>query len=153
MIETLLGFLANIFSTLFSHFTSKHGEQSETRRRYEDLRREIAAALTMYARFFHNPIDIAQTEGHQLPQDCAEGSRKLRELASQLRALSETMPEKVKDMPITCNEMYEASKYLIGLSNSFTTPYGMARSAEERNGVREYEAELRKLLNISEVRG
>ena len=153
MIEMLLGFLADIFSTLFSHFTSKHGEQSETRQRYEDLRREIAAALTMNSCYFHNPIDIAQTRDHRLPENYAEGSRQLRELASQLRALTETMPEKVKDMPITKMDMYEASKYLIGLSNSFTTPYGMAQTSEEYRAVREFEAEIRKLLNISEVRG
>lgn len=151
--EVLLEFLSSLLNALIPHYASKHGKQSETRKMYEDIRRKIAAALTMNACYYYNPIDIAKTKDHRLPDDYSEGSHKLRELASELRALSETMPEKVRDMPISKKDMYESSRYLIGLSNSFTTPYDMERSAEEYRSVHNYENELRRLLKISEDQG
>ena len=153
MVDALLGFLTNILGTLFSHLTSKHGEHSEWRQRYDALRQEIAAALTMNACYYCNPVDIARMKNHQLPHDYAEGSKQLRELGAKVRALMETAPKKVKDMPISKQDLYEVSSNLIGLSNSFTTPYNSGVSEWHYNAIQKYESEIRKHLNLDDSRG
>ena len=121
------------------------------RKKYEELRIEIAESLTMYANLYTNPIDIAKTENHQLPQNYAEVSSKLRNLASKLKAFSETMPPKIRKVP-SKQALYDASECLIGLSNSFTTPYNSNISDAERRNTHKYENDLRRLLQLPLVK-
>ena len=117
------------------------------RKKYEELRIEITESLTMYANLYTNPIDIAKTENHQLPQNYAEVSSKLRNLASKLKAFSETMPPKIRKVP-SKQALYDASECLIGLPNSFTTPYNSNISDAERRNTHKYENDLRRLLQL-----
>ena len=121
------------------------------RKKYEELRIDISEALTMYANLYTNPIDIAKTENHQLPQNYAEASSKLRNLASKLKAFSETMPPKIRKVP-SKQALYDASGCLIGLSNSFTTPYNSNISDAERRNTYKYENDLRRLLQLPLVK-
>ena len=149
----MIDIVVNLFSTLFPFFAEKHGKQSEWRKHYEELRMEIATALTMNTCYYSNPVDIAHVKDHRLPDDYAEGSKQLRELGSKIRALAEVMPKKVKDMPVTKQDLYEASSNLIGLSNSFTTPYNTNPSEWHYESVQKYESEIRKHLNLEDDRG
>lgn len=149
----MIDIVMNLFSTLFPFFADKLGEQSEWRKRYEDLRLEIAAALTMNACYYSNPVDIARTKDHCLPDDYAEGSKQLRELGAKISALAETMPKKVKDMPVSKQDLMKVSGELIGLSNSFTTPYNMGASEWHYDFVKRRESTIRKLLNLDDGRG
>ena len=121
------------------------------RKKYEELRIEVAESLTMYANLYTNPIDVAKTENHQLPQNYAEASSKLRNLASQLKAFSETMPPRIRKVP-SKEAIDDASSCLIGLSNSFTTPYNSNISDAERRNTYKYENDLRQILQLPLVK-
>ena len=121
------------------------------RKKYEELRIEVAESLTMYANLYANPIDIAKTENHQLPQNYAEASSKLRNLASKLKAFSETMPPRIRKVP-SKKAIDDASSCLIGLSNSFTTPYNSNFSDAERRNTYKYENDLRQILQLPLVK-
>ena len=117
------------------------------RKKYEELRIEIAESLTMYVNLYTNPIDIAKTENHQLLRNYAEASSKLRNLASKLKAFSETMPPKIRKVP-SKQALYDASNCLFGLSSSFTTPYNSNISDAGRRNIYKYESDLRQLLKL-----
>ena len=114
------------------------------RKKYEELRIEVAESLTMYANLYTNPIDIAKT-------DYAEASSKLRNLASKLKAFSETMPPRIRKVP-SKEAIDDASSCLIELSNSFTTPYNSNISDAERRNTYKYENDLRQILQLPLVK-
>lgn len=103
----------------------------------------------MYASCYHNPVDIAKIEDHQLPQIYREGSTTLRRLGAKIEALAETLPVHCKDMPVTPQQLDDASKCLIGLSNSFITPYNCAYSYEDSHNTLELEQQLKEILNLN----
>lgn len=142
--------LTSLFGTLFPFFAQKK-EVPEVQKRYEEIQFEVAQALTIYSCYYHNPVDLADYPDGKLPSQYTNASDKLRELGSKMAAFSETLPEKVKDLPITAGQMSNVSRYLIGLSNSMTTPYNQSgRSSGERRAVRGWEKEIRDILNIHE---
>ena len=146
VIEAVVDFFATIISGVLPGLIKK--EPSEQKKYYEEIRREIAEALSMYACCFRNPVDLAETRDHILPPLYAEGSHKIRELASKLKALAETMQQSKSDIPISAEKMTDAAGCLYGLSNSFHTPYGTGRCAEDRNAVNNFEKELRTILGL-----
>ena len=148
-IEWLVGLLLAGITTIWHHFKHKKHSVSESRQKYDALRCEIATALTMYACCFNNPIDLATTKNNEMPPEYVEGQKVLRSLGAQIRSLAETLPEKVKDLPISKSEMTDASGYLIGLSNSFITPYGYGSYQGDRDNARHYEKHLREILNLT----
>ena len=81
MIKFILDIFANALSAIIPNLLKKK-EPSEYKKSYEELRREISEALSMYACYFHNPIDLADTPDHKLPPLWQEGSYKIRFLAS-----------------------------------------------------------------------
>ena len=150
--EIILSLLADIFGGKISDLLKKR-EPSEHKKCYENIRRDVAEALAMYACCFHNPIDLADTPDHKLPPLWEDGSHKIRELASRLKALAEIMPNKKKtDVPISIEKMNDAAGCLYGISNSFHTPYGMGWTAEDRKVVEKYEDELREILVLNHDR-
>ena len=100
------------------------------RKKYEELRIEVAESLTMYANLYTNPIDIAKTK---------------------LKAFSETMPPRIRKVP-SKEAIDDASSCLIGLSNSFTTPYNSNISDAERRNTYKYENDLRQILQLPLVK-
>lgn len=147
MWEIALGFVADFLSNTLPQLFKKR-EPSENKKYYDELRREIAEALSMYACCFYNPVDLADYKDHKLPPFYEEGSHRLRELASKLKAFAEIISKDKTDVPINVEEMHNAAGCLYGISNSFHTPYGTGRSFEDMNSVRQYEDELRVILNL-----
>ena len=138
----IFSFISSFFAPLLPLLFKK----KENVKQFEKLRFDIAAALTMYARYFHNPVDLARQADHSLPQDYKTASAELRKLGSVASALAETTPE--KKLPISKADLLCVSKNLIGLSNSMCTPYNSGSSREDRAVAREYELEIRNLLRI-----
>lgn len=143
--DAVIGFFSNILTTILTLLFKKK-EPSEYEKQFEKLRFEIATALTMYARYYHNPVDLARREDHSLPQDYKTASAELRKLGSTASAIAETTPE--KKLPISKADLMKVSGCLIGLSNSMCTPYNSGSSREDRAVTREFESEIRKLLRI-----
>ncbi len=145
--EVILNFISNILAAILPSVFKKK-ESSEFEKRYEKLRYDVAIALTMYARYYHSPVDLARQSDYALPQEYEIAATELRKLGSTARALSETIQEKEKILPINKADLMSVSGNLIGLSNSMCTPYNCGSSWEDRDAVRKYEAEIRKLLCI-----
>lgn len=148
--EAIIGFFSNILSSILP-FLFKKKERSEFDKQYEKLRFDVASALTMYACYYHNPVDLAKTESHKLPKEYDDASVELRKLGSTASALAATIPEKGKKLPITKTDLDIISGSLIGLSNSMHTPYNCGTTREERDFVTEREKEIRKILHIEKA--
>ncbi len=118
--------------------------------KYNQMKSEVVAALTLYSQFYHNPVDLAETEDHKLPNNYDDASVELRKLGATACALAAIIPEKEKHLPISKADLMNVSGNLIGLSNSMCTPYNSGSSLEDRAAVRAREAEIRKLLRIEE---
>ena len=145
--DAIIGFFSNILASLLP-FLFKKKEPSEYDKQLEKLRFDIAAALTMYARCYHNPVDLAKQADHSLPPEYETASVELRKLGSTARALAATIPVKKKNLPICKSTLLRVSVCLIGLSNSMTTPYNCGLSHVDRKYVNASEAEIRRLLCI-----
>ena len=147
MLEAFLGFITSLISSILPGLLKKK-EASEHRKNYDEIRREVAEALSMYACCFYNPVDLADTQDHKLPSFYDEGSVRIRALAAKLKALAETLPTGKNDLPINADDMLDAARYLFGISNSFHTPYGMGSSSTDWQHLRGWEDELRRLLDL-----
>lgn len=145
--EAIINFFSNILSALFSSLF-KTREPTEFDKQYEKLRFEIVKALTMYSCNYYNPVDLAQMPEGKLPQEYVVASDELRKLGATANALGATMPAKKKKLPITKDALSEVSSYLIGLSNSMTTPYNCGVSSQMLQAVQEWESEIKRLLSI-----
>lgn len=104
--ETIISFFLSILSTLLP-FLFKKREPTELEKQYEKLRFDVAKALTMYACYYHNPVDLAEMSEHKLPQEYVTASYELRKLGSTASTLATTMSEKEKKRPITKTDLEE----------------------------------------------
>ena len=145
--DAIIGFFSNILASLLP-FLFKKKEPSEYDKQLEKLRFDIAAALTMYARCYHNPVDLAKQADHSLPPEYETASVELRKLGSTARALAATVSRKEKRLAKRKSELMTVSRHLIRLSNSMCTPYNCGSSYEDRKWVKSCEAEIRELLCI-----
>lgn len=144
--ETIISFVLNILSAIFPKFFNKR-EPSEFENQYKQFQFDAASALTMYACYYNNPVDLAKLPDNKLPPDYAAASTEFRKLGSTARALAVTMDE--KKTTISKSDLENVSHYFIGLSNSMTTPYNCGTSTEDILAAREWEAEIKKLLSIN----
>lgn len=112
---------------------------------YKKLRGKVSKSLTMYACYYHNPVDIADHD-NKLPDDYKTASEELRMLASELRAFIETLSWCKWGIP-SKKDLYEASACLIGLSNSIPLPYNRYYDRRLNNSM-ENENEVKRLLRI-----
>lgn len=126
----------------------KKREPSELEEKYAQLRLDVAKALTLYACYYKNPVDLARLPDQKLPPAYENARTELRKLASEASALAVILESDCKSPPFTKEEMTEVSNNLIGLSNSMNTPYNCGVSREDLDDAREYEARIRALLNI-----
>ena len=147
MWEKIVSLLLNFLSFITSR-CDKRSTPSDYRKEFDQLRKEISAALTFYADCYSDPVDLAKSP-YMLPQKHKEGSDKLRELASKLRAFAETLPQKTKDIPASAQQIQDAADCLIGLSNSFTTPYNCGVTSEQLRNTRDFVQSVKEKLNLT----
>ena len=145
----ILNFFSNMLSALLPSLF-KTREPTEYDKQYEKLRVDVAYALTMYAPYFHYPVDIAKQPGGKLPPEYEKASVELRKLGSTASALAATMPAKRKKQIEKKKKLEDASGCLIGLSNSMNTPYNCAFTSEDRRNVQGIELEIRKNLQLGD---
>lgn len=150
IIAAAIGAIVSAAISIVVGYMKKKNEISE---QYNKLRSDVSEALTMYCCYYLNPIDIAKTADHRLPDNYRQGSDRLRELAAKVEAFAETLPKNAKKLPFKTEDLHDVHSYLIGLSNSFSTPYGCDVSREELDAAREWENEIRVILNIHKFKG
>ena len=68
------------------------------------------------------------------------------DIEDSLMILDEESDEEMREL--AKEELNDVSGYLIGLSNSMSTPYNCCASAEELRAVREWQSEIKRLLDI-----
>ena len=112
---------------------------------YKKLRGKVSRSLTMYACYYHNPVDIADHDD-KLPDDYKAAAEGLRMLASELRAFIETLSWCKFGIP-SKGDLYDASAHLIGLSNSMMVPYNSHFDRRLDNTI-ENENRVKRLLRI-----
>ncbi|MDD4428985.1 MAG: hypothetical protein PHG64_11425 [Paludibacter sp.] len=114
---------------------------------YKSIKKKVSYALTMLAAFYSNPTDLKELTLDQAAP-YKEASTNMRLVASELRAFIETISWLQIGIPDK-NRIYEASRLLIGLSNSFFTPYGMiGRSGDQAERNDKNVNKVRELLNL-----
>ncbi|PKL18793.1 MAG: hypothetical protein CVV49_04120 [Spirochaetae bacterium HGW-Spirochaetae-5] len=89
---------------------------------YKAIRKKVSYTLTMLASYYLNPIDFKGSTPEQI-QPYRDAAIEMRAVASELRSFSEKKSWLRFGIPAN-NDIYEASKLLVGLSNSFFTAYG-----------------------------
>ena len=113
---------------------------------YKKIRAKVSYMLTIYACYYSNPIDIADTNG-KLPDDYECASKELRKTAAELRALIETLSWCKIGIPKK-QIIYVASANLIGISNGMQTPYNVKDSSTMAEHNQENVDTAKKLLKI-----
>lgn len=143
LITAIIALLTSVLPTALNtqHFSVEFDNK------YNQLRTDVATALTMYACYYHNPVDLAEQADHRLPQNYETASVALRALGSTASALAAIIPEK-KRFQARKADLIDVSGYLIGLSNSMQTPYNCSMSTEEKQAIRDWEAKTKKALKI-----
>lgn len=147
MVEAILNFLSSIISKI-----PVSNEAKKNREKYDELRMKVSEAMTLYSRYYNNPVDIAKMPNNILPEDYSKASEEIRKLAAKLRALSETMPSKGKKASARKKSLFEASQSLIGLSNCFTTAFNCDVSSSHYEIVRSLEEDIRGQLHLISTR-
>lgn len=112
---------------------------------FEKLRRKINSTLSLYACYYTNQIDIANSD-KKLVEQYSSAADTVRMIAVELRAFVDDEKRK-KYKKIGVVEISTAASNLMGLSNSFFTPYncpGMTENMENRKTA----DEIRKLLGM-----
>ncbi len=122
-------------------------EVSQTKKQYNEIRKSVSEALTLYANRYHNPLDIADLPNHALPASYIEASDELRKLGAKIIAVSEVIEN---DFPISQEDLHTVGSNLIGLSNSMTTPYGCGIDANDLRNTIYMEQKIRTLLSLSQ---
>lgn len=148
--EILVEFFSNILSVLLPNLFKKH-EPSELDKKYEQLRFDVAQALTMYACYYGNPIDLAKQADCKLPSAYEKASTELRRLGATASAIA-AMSSPKKKKPITKSKMMDVSGALIGLSNSMTTPYNCDIPSVHFEIIHDCEDIIRKNLELEKNR-
>ncbi len=128
MIEVIIKYIPEIISTLLTTVGSvatvfivdaiKKRHITPTQE-FLRIRRKTNSTLQMYADVYSNPISLANEERYQKVKDYYEEAQtKIREVAVELCSFLDDY-KKGKFKGIKKEDIYEASRELIGLSNSF----------------------------------
>jgi len=114
---------------------------------YKVIKKKVSYTLTILAAYYANPIDLKELTLDQA-KPYREAATNMRVVASELRAFIERISWLRIGIPDK-NRIYEASRLLIGLSNSFFTPYGMiGRSGDQAVRNEDTVHKVRELLNL-----
>lgn len=154
MWDVLTGLLGHIITAIFSAI-SVPKQKSPYAMQYEELRYDVAMLLSKNARFYFNPVEMTKIRATDECADYAKASEETKILGAKLAAFSEILPDKVKDLHIDRIQIYQASRYLYGLSNVFQLPYNITERYNYGEYVdihiqqaRKYETELRNILKL-----
>ena len=115
------------------------------RREFKQLRKKVNILLDSHSRFFTSQIDCKES-GNPLVERYSSAAESLRELAMELRTFTIDAKER-QYYGVTVARIQEVSKLLIGLSNSFFTPYGCPDNNINQEN-REASAAIKELLGI-----
>lgn len=117
------------------------------REEFRRLRRKVNSTLSMYACYYTNQIDIARADPKAV-EAYGSASKSMREMAVELMAFADERTGKYCD-GIPVKDISKAASLLIGLSNSFFTPYNCPEMADikENDKLRK---EIRELLQIDQ---
>lgn len=120
------------------------------RREFKQLRKRVNILLGSYSRFFTNQIDCKERDNPMVVR-YSNAAESLREMAMELSTFTVDAREK-QYCGITVTNILEASELLIGLSNSFFTPYGCPDDNTNQEN-REASAAIKELLGIDPKKG
>mgnify|MGYP004469416767 FL=1 len=120
------------------------------RREFKQLRKKVNILLDSHSRFFTNQIDCKERDNPMVAR-YSSAAESLREMAMELRTFTIDAREK-QYYGVTITRIQEASKLLIGLSNSFFTPYGCPDNNTNQEN-REASAAIKELLGIDPKKG
>ena len=115
------------------------------RREFKQLRKKVNILLDSHSRFFTSQIDCKE-RGNPLVERYSSAAESLHELAMELRTFTIDAKER-QYYGVTVARIQGASKLLIGLSNSFFTPYGCPDNNINQEN-REASAAIKELLGI-----
>lgn len=99
--------------------------------KYKDIKHDVAVTLTYYARDYSNVVDVKDNNNCRFDV-INEVSDKLRMASCELTGYIETLSWMKIGIPPK-DDLKEAAEYLMGLSNSLTTPYGCPEQAFDCN--------------------
>jgi len=117
------------------------------REEFKKLRRKVNSTLSMYACYYTNQIDIARSDPKTI-ELYSSASKSMRELAVELMAFADEYSGK-KCCGVPVKDISEAASWMIGLSNSFFTPYDCPEQADNRDNDR-IRKKIRELLQIDQ---
>jgi len=113
---------------------------------YKKIRGKVSYMLTVYACYYSNPVDIAETD-NKLPDDYENAAKELRKSAAELRAFIETLSWLKIGIPKK-EVIYDATANLIGISNGLQTPYKVKDFSRMADHNRQNADTIKNLLKI-----
>ena len=116
------------------------------RNEFKKLRRKVNSTLSMFACYYTNQIDCARASAKEI-ELYSSASKTMRELSVELMAFADDVSGK-KCCGVPVADISEAADLLMGLSNSFFTPYNCPEMAENRAN-HEMRKKIRELLRIA----
>lgn len=127
-----------VFEVIKVHFFTPQND-------FKKLRRKVNSTLSMFACYYTNQIDIAHSSPKEL-ELYSSASKTMREMAVELMAFADDRNNK-KCCGVSAVDISEAASLLMGLSNSFFTPYDCPEMIENRDNAQTRE-KIRALLKI-----
>lgn len=118
-VTVFIPLVCNVISVLHPMITQKHINTS--RNEFKRIKKEVDASLILYSRYYMNPIDIAHSGKDEIElYDRAANS--MRTLSVKLTTLSNSIQGR-SCCGVPQANIAKAASSLMGLSNSFFTPY------------------------------
>lgn len=115
-------------------------------RQYKELKKNIVFKLTYYANQYSNTLDLAKCSGiDERVEKYKDGSDELRMLSCSLKGFAETLYWFRIGIP-SPKVLNDVADLIMGLSNSFFTPYNTDKCQEQSNRNCERVKKIFKLL-------
>jgi len=127
-----------VFEIIKDHFYAPRNE-------FKKLRKKVNSTLSMFACYYTNQIDIARSDAKEIER-YSSASKSMREIAVELMAFADDVQGR-KCCGIPVSDISGAASLLMGLSNSFFTPYNCPEMAENRDNDKARQ-KIRDLLRI-----
>ena len=100
-------------------------------RQYKELKKEVVYKLSYYANLYSNVIDLADySDSDKFVEEFKLASDELRKLSCSLKGFAETISWFRIGIP-SSKVLNEVADLIMGLSNSFFTPYNTGESHEQ----------------------
>lgn len=135
-ITAIVGFIVFLYSKVYYKIYEK----------YKDLKVHTSYSIVYYANLYNNPIDLAEVADNKLPENYNKASDELRKLAAEWEAFKQYKIFS-SAFPISDKKISKVSSNLIGISNSFTHPYG-TKDRETNKYNRDIIGKVKKILKF-----